>query len=169
MTAGIPLMALPFTKGDDQVVPVGTLAVVYLNGPLHVSRKAALTLQPAPATGYAFVHISTDIRVRRSDLNLPKLFCGERLMSDSYGELQLELPPGTYWFSTDNHKDRPARIEVFASHEYGIWRNRRGLVGKEFRPRKGRIYPGQYADRLMDEDLTKLTPEEYRSLTAPPK
>jgi len=169
MTAGVPLFALSLTKGDEQVVPVGTLAVVYLNGPLHVSRKAAITLQPAPASGYALVHISADIRVRRSDLSLPKLFCGERLMSDSYGELQLELPPGTYWFTTDNQKDRPARIEALASHEYGIWRNRRGLVGKEFRPRKGRIYPDHYADRLADEDLTKLTPEEYRSLTAPPK
>jgi hypothetical protein len=43
MTAGIPLLALSYTKGDEQVVPVGTLAVVYLNGPLQVSRKAAIT------------------------------------------------------------------------------------------------------------------------------
>jgi len=83
--------------------------------------------------------------------------------------LQLELPPGTYWFTTDNQKDRPARIEALASHEYGIWKNRQGLVGKESRPRKGRLYPDHFADRLLDEDLTKLTPEEYRSLTAPPK
>jgi hypothetical protein len=150
------------------VVPVGTLAVVYLNGPLQVSRNAAITLQPAPASGYAFVHISPDIRVRRSDLSLPKLFCGERLLSDSYRELQLELPPGTYWFTTDNQKDRPARIEALASREYGIWRNRRGLVGKEFQPRKGRTYPDHYADRLLDEDLTKLAPEEYRSLSVEP-
>jgi hypothetical protein len=169
MTAGIPLLALSFTKGDEQVVPVGTLAVVYLNGPLHVSRKAAITLQPSPASGYALVHISADIRVRRSDLSLPKVFCGERLMSDSYGELQLELPPGTYWFTTDSQKDRPAGIEALANHEYGIRRNRRGLIGKEFRPRKGRLYPDHFADRLLNEDLTKLTPEEYRLLTAPPK
>jgi len=62
-----------------------------------------------------------------------------------------------------------ARIEALASHEYGIWKNRRGPVGKESRPRKGRLYPDHFADRLLDEDLTKLTPEEYRSLTAPPK
>jgi hypothetical protein len=170
ITAGIPLLALPFTKGDEQVVPAGTLAVVFLNGPLLVNRKAAITLQPAPASGFALIHISADIRVRRSDNSLPKVFCGERLMSDSYGELQLELRPGTYWFTTDNQKDRPARIEALANHEYGISRNRRGLIGKEFRPRKGgRLYPDHFADRLVDLDYTKLTPEEYRSLTTPPK
>jgi hypothetical protein len=168
ITAGNSLLALSFRKGDEQVVPAGTLAVVYLNGPLQVSRKAAITLQPAPASGYALVHISADIRVRRNDLSLPKLFCGERLLGDSYGELQLELPPGTYWFTTDNQKDRPARIEALASREYRIWKNRRGLVGKELRARKGRTYSEHYGDRLLDEDLTKLTPEEYRSLTVEP-
>ena len=170
ITAGVPLLALPFTKGDEQVVPAGTLTVVFLNGPLLVNRKAAIMLQPAPASGFALIHISSYIRVRRSDMSLPKVFCGERLMSDSYGELQLELRPGTYWFTTDNQKDRPARIEALANHEYGISRNRRGLIGKEFRPRKGgRLYPDHFADRLLDLDFTKLTPEEYRSLTTPPK
>ena len=159
-TAGVPLLTL-LSKGDGQVVPEGTIAVVYLNGPLSVSRKAAAALQPDPALGYAYVHVSENVRVRTSD-SLPKLFCGERLMKDSLGELQLELPPGTYWFKTDNQRDRPARIDVLASHEYYVGRNRHGLLAKEL---QGKTAPAYRAHPLVDDDLTKLSPEEYRSLT----
>jgi hypothetical protein len=164
ITAGVPLLALPFLKGDEQVVPDGTITVVYLNGPVSISRKAAMALQPSPASGYAYVYISEAVRGRRKDLSLPQLYCGQRLLNDGYGELQLELPPGTYWFSTDSQKEGPARIDVLASHEYAIWRNRHGLLAKELQPKKGPVYP----HRFVDEDLTKLTPEEYRSLIAEP-
>ena len=166
LTAGITLFALPFIKGDEQVIPEGTLEVVYLNGPLSVSRKAAMALQPAPASGYAYIYISQDSRFRSRDHRPSKLSCGERLLNDSsYGELRLELPPGTYWFSTENQKDRPAQIDVLASHEYAIWRNRQGLFAKELQSKKSSVY---YTGRFVDVDLTKLTPEEYRSLTAEP-
>jgi hypothetical protein len=164
MTVGLGLLAFSLSKGEEQVVPEGTLAVVYLNGPLSISRKAVMALQPAPAAGYAYVHISEYVRVRKKDLSLTKVFCGERLMNELYGELQLELPPGTYWFRTDNQKDRPVRIEVLASHEYYIWRNQHGLLAKELQGKKARIYPR----RFVVENLTKLTPEECRALTAEP-
>jgi hypothetical protein len=169
-TAGITLFALPFIKGDEQVIPEGTLEVVYLNGPLRISRKAAMALQPVPASGYAYIYISQDSRFRSRDHRPSKLFCGEKLLNDSsidssYGELRLELPPGTYWFSTENQKDRPARIDLLASHEYAIWRNRQGLFAKELQSKKSRVY---YTGRFVDVDLTKLTPEEHRSLTAEP-
>jgi hypothetical protein len=166
LTAGITLFALPFIKGDEQVIPEGTLEVVYLNGPLSVSRKAAMALQPSPGSGYAYIYIGQDSRFRTRDHRPSKLSCGERLLNDSsYGELRLELPPGTYWFSTENQKDRPAQIDVLASHEYAIWRNRQGLFAKELQSKKSRVY---YTGRFVDVDLTKLTPEEYRSLTAEP-
>jgi hypothetical protein len=160
ITAGIPLLAAPFIKGDEQVVPEGTIAVVYLNGQLSISRKVAMALQPA----YAYVYVGEGVTERRRDLSVPRLFCGERPVGVSFRALQLELLPGTYWFSTDNQKDRPIRIDVLASHEYHIGRDRRGLLAEEFQGKKGRVYP----PRMVDEDLTKLTPEEYRSLIAEP-
>jgi hypothetical protein len=161
-TAGITLFALPFIKGDEQVIPEGTLEVVYLNGPLRISRKAAIAMQPSPGSGYAYIYISEGVIVRRKDLSLPNLFCGERYVGEGS---QLEMSPGTYWFHTDNQKELPARIDVLANHEYYIRRNRHGLIAKEFHAKKAHVF---YTTRFVDVDLTKLTPEEYRSLTAEP-
>jgi hypothetical protein len=165
ITAGLPLLAL-FSKGDEQGIPKGTIEVVYLNGPLRISRKAAIALQPALASGYAYVYVNGGIFVQRRHRSRPKLFCGERLISPTYAGLLLELPPGTYWFSTEDPKDRPARIDVLPSHEYHVGRNRQGLIAKELQAKKNRFSP--YPNRVADEDLTKLTPEEYRSLTVEP-
>jgi hypothetical protein len=162
-TEGLPLLTL-LDKGNEEVVPEGTLAVVYLNGPLHISRKTVVALQPDPASGYAYVHIEEGVIVRRRDLSLPKLFCGETLMDDASQGLQLELPPGTYWFRTDDQNDRRARVDVLRSHEYSIRRNRHGLFAKELQAKKGRVYP----QRFVHHDLTVLTPEEHRALAAEP-
>jgi hypothetical protein len=181
ITAGVPLLVL-FEKGDEQVVPEGAVEVVYLNGPLRLSRKAVMALQPTPGSGYANVYVTESLRVRRRDLSFPKLFCGERIISDSSSlhlspgfywfqmHLRLQLNPGSYWFSIDDQKDLPVRIDVLASHEYAVGRNRHGLFAKELPARKGDYYQ---KDRnhpwvIVDEDLTHLTPEEYRSLTAEP-
>jgi hypothetical protein len=85
-------------------------------------------------------------------------------MDDASRGLQLELPPGTYWFSTDNQDDRPARVDVIRSHEYFIRRNRHGLFAKEFQAKTGRLYPYQF----VHKDFTQLTPEEYGAMTAEP-
>jgi hypothetical protein len=172
ITAGVPLLVL-FEKGDEQVVPEGAVEVVYLNGPLRLSRKAVMALQPTPDSGYANVYVTE---------SLPRLFCGERIVSDSSSlhlspgfywfqmHLRLQLNPGSYWFSIDDQKDLPVRIDVLASHEYAVGKNRHGLFAKELPARKGDYYQ---KDRnhpwvIVDEDLTHLTPEEYRSLTAEP-
>src|SRR5215813_4151980 len=44
ITAGLPLLLL-FKKGDEQIVPEGTIETLYLNGPLQISRKGATALQ----------------------------------------------------------------------------------------------------------------------------
>jgi hypothetical protein len=162
-TEGLPLLTL-FDKGNEEVVPEGTLAVVYLNGPLHISRKAVMAHQPDPASGYAYIYVGEGVIVRRRDLGLPKLFCGEMPMYDASRGLQLELSPGTYWFSTDDQNERPARVDVLRSHEYILTRNRHGLVAKEFQAKMGRVYP----HRFVHKDLTRLTTEEYRALAAEP-
>ena len=164
MTAGIPLLALPFEKGDEQVVPAGAIELVYLNGPLRISRKAAMAVQPASDAGVAYVYVGETVTARRKNLSVPMLYCGDRLVAASFGALQLELSPGTYWFRTDNERENLTRIEVLANREYAIWRNRHGLIAKEIHPKKDRIYPRKFEDK----DLTKLTPEEFRALTAEP-
>jgi hypothetical protein len=131
ITAGIPLLALPFLKGEEQVVLAGTIEIVYLNGPLSISRQDATVLQAATASGYAYVYVGEGVTGRRKDLSVPQIFCGKRVMGGSFGILQLELSPGTYWFTTDDEKDHPARIDVLASRECFIGRNRHGLLAKE--------------------------------------
>jgi hypothetical protein len=181
ITAGVPLLLL-FEKGDEQVVPEGAVEVVYLNGPLRLSRKAVMALQPTPGSGYANVEVTESLRVRRRDLSFPKLFCGERIVSDSSSlhlspgfnwlqmHLRLQLNPGSYWLSIDDQKDLPVRIDVLASREYAVGRNRHGLFAKELPARKGGHYQKDLNHPwvIVDEDLTNLTPEEYRSLTAEP-
>src|SRR5258708_24501740 len=162
-TEGLPLLTL-LDKGNEEVVPEGTLAVVYLNGPLHISRKAVMAHQPHPASGYAYIYVGEGVIVRRSDLSLPTLFCGETPLYHPSPRLHLDLSPGTYWFSTDDQNDRPARVDVLRSHEYFIGRNRHGLLAKEFQAKKGRVY----LHRSAHKDLTMLTPEEHRALTAEP-
>ena len=162
-TEGLPLLTL-LDKGNEEVVPEGTLAVVYLNGPLHIGRKAVMAHQPDPASGYAYIYVGEGVIVRRRDLILPKLFCGEMLIHDASRGLQLELSPGTYWFSTDDPNDRPAKVDVLGSHEYSISRNRHGLIAKELHAKTGRVYPL----RFVHKDLTVLAPEEHRALAAEP-
>lgn len=173
ITAGIPLIVLPFTKGDEQVVPEGSTEVVYLNGPVRVSRKAAMVLQPDPASGHAYVYIGGIAGVGRNGLTVPKLFCGERILAGSFpSKTELELKPGAYWFSTNIPKDRPVRLEVLPGHEYIVGRNKHGVLAKEFQassiPTLTYYNSAAHLLRLIQTDLTKLPPEEYRALTAEP-
>jgi hypothetical protein len=170
VTAGIPLLALPFLKGDERVVPEGSIEVVYLNGPVRVSRKAVTALQPSLASGDAFVYVAESFRIMRNplkDIPVPKLFCGQRLVSNSTRwsrSFRLVLHPGNYWFSTDEKKEGSIRVDLLPDREYFIAVHRHRLVAHEIKPKKKRVYPQQ----LAGEDLTRLTPEEYRLLTAEP-
>ena len=166
-TGTISLLTL-LTKGNDQVVLDGSIEVVYLNGPVRISRKAMMALQPTLASDHAYVYVSESLRYMRNprkDIYAPKLFCGQRLVSDHPSPpLRLELSPGNYWFSTDEKIEGSIRIDLLPSREYFIGIKRHRLVANEIKPKKNRVYPHY----LVDEDLTKLTPEEYRSLTAEP-
>jgi hypothetical protein len=68
-------------------------------------------------------------------------------MDDASRGLQLELSPGTYWFSTDNQDDRPARVDVLGSQEYFIRRNRHGLFAKELQAKTGHVYPHRFVHK----------------------
>jgi len=170
ITAGVPLLLL-FKKGDEQVVPEGTLETFYLNGPLLISRKAVMALQPSPTSGHAYVYIGGIEGVGRNGMKVPKLFCGERPLYSSI-QTELELNPGTYWFSTDLAKDRPVRLDALPDHEYIVGRNKHGVYAKEFQTSsisRFTYYSGtRQLARLAQEDWTKLTPEDYRILTAEP-
>jgi hypothetical protein len=131
-TEGMPLLVL-LSKGEEQIVPEGTVEVVYLNGPLGISRKAAMALQPTPSSGYAYVYVGEGVMTQRSDLSIPKLFCGQRRVADSVGSVQMELGAGTYWFSTDRKEDHSVRVSVLPNREYLLGRNRHGLFGSSMR------------------------------------
>jgi hypothetical protein len=181
-TAGLSLVVL-FQKGDEQAFPEGAVEVVYLNGPLRLSRKAVMVLQPTPGSGYANVYVTDSLRLCRRDCSVPQLFCGGRIVSDSSSvrlragfnwfqiDLRLQMNTGSYWLSTDDPKDRPVRIDILASREYAVGRNRHGLFAKELTAKEGGFHPKQqraFPRVIVDEDLTNLTPEEYHSLTAEP-
>ena len=171
ITAGVALFVL-FAKGDEQAVPEGAIQVYYLNGPLRISRKAAMALQPTLDLGHAYVYVFVE---RREDRNvtIPDIFCGESLVANSVGLVELELKSGTYWFSTDNEKERPARLEILPGREYSVWLKKHQVVAKDFDARSlststilnGRVYPYFKLDQV---DLTKLTAKEYRLLAAEP-
>jgi hypothetical protein len=162
LTAGVGLLAGAVTKGVEEVVPAGTVAIVYLDGPLSIDRQAAMALQPAPSSGYGFAHTSANIPEPRKHHTVSKLFCDETLIHSSHGVLQLELPAGAYLFSTDNLKDRPVRINVVANHEYDLSRNRHGLLVKERQPGKNI----GYLSGFRNVDVTGLTPEAFNAITA---
>lgn len=163
ITAGVPLLVL-FKKGDEQVVGSGTVEVVYLNGPLRLSRKALMASQPDSASAYANVFVNLVGKLRRTEFIVPELYCGEKRILTYRGEpLRLQMRPGSYWFSTNNPKDRPVRMDVLAGREYSVGSAEHGFFATEL-PANRRYYPS----RLVDEDWTKLTPEEYLRLTAEP-
>lgn len=163
ITAGIPLLAL-FAKGEEEIVPEGATEILYLNGPVRVSRKAAMALQPDPASGHAYVYIPG---------GNPMIFCGARMVAGaSYEATELELNPGVYWFSSGFPKDRPMRVELLPGHEYIVGTNKHAVFAREFQtssiPTLTYYNSGAHLLRLAQTDLTKLPPEEYRSLTAEP-
>jgi hypothetical protein len=157
-TGGVGLLTL-LANGNDQFVPAGATEVVSLSGSLRVSRKAAMLLQPASSSGY--VYIDPRIRVR-------PLWCGQRILytyNSSIDFLQLELNPGTYWFSTGRQKDQLAKIEVVGNREYYIVQDRHGLSVRETKASKDFFVSGLVLDEW---DLTKETAEESRLLVAQP-
>jgi hypothetical protein len=156
ITSGAPLL----DKGTDQLVRAAETQVVSLNGPLRVSRTAAMQLQPARSPAYVYV----DPRLKASTL-----WCGHTFLEGEFYHpmeyLQLDLNPGTYWFSQGKQKDQPARIDVAEGHEYYVVKGRHGLSIGESQANKDFFVNGFI---LYERDMTKLTPEEFRLLTAQP-
>lgn len=156
ITSGYPL----FEKGTDQSVSSGETRVVLLNGSLRVSRTAALQLQPAPSPAYVYV----DPRLKASTL-----WCGQTSLEAEFYHpmeyMQLDLNPGTYWFSQGKQKDQPARIDVAEGHEYYVVQGRHGLSIREFQANKDFFVNGFV---LYERNMTKLTPEESSLLAAQP-
>jgi hypothetical protein len=61
-----------------------------------------------------------------------KLFCGQKVLTDSSHPLRIELNPGTYTFSTGKAKEQAAQIEVQEDHQYWIEIDRGGLFIRDF-------------------------------------
>ena len=157
ITSGYPLLE----KGTDQFVAAAETMVVSLSGPLRVSREAAARRQQ-PAAGPAIVYIEPRLKTSR-------LWCGQTLLADETFHpmvyLQLDLNPGTYWFSEGKQQDHPARIDVTEGHEYYVAAGRHGLSVAESQANKDFFVDGFI---LQERDMTKLTSEESSSLEAQP-
>jgi hypothetical protein len=156
-TSGYPF----FEKGTDQFVAAAETMVVSLSGPLRVSREAAVRRQQ-PAAGPAIVYIEPRLKTSR-------LWCGQTLLADETFHpmvyLQLDLNPGTYWFSEEKQQNHPARIDVAEGHEYYVAAGGHGLSVTESQANKDFFVDGFI---LQERDMTKLTPEESSLLAAQP-
>jgi hypothetical protein len=157
-------LPLLFIKGEEQVVAPGTIEVVYLNGPLQLSRKAAMNL--APAVGSAIADV---FYVNRHGGFHMRLYCGQRLLGDySYKEgVRLRLKPGIYWLSTGNRNDAIAEVHARENSPSYVERDKGGLFVKDFQSNIDLIYRGLMR-KSSDLDLTTLTTEESRTLTGQP-
>ena len=150
------------------------IEVVYLNGPLRVSRKAVMQVQSGAASVSAYVLAD----------GLPYLACGQRFWSleDDNGPhiVQLELSPGTYWFSTDAYigkmkkqpRMRKVKAELLANHEYQVQLDKNHeLTMKELNERTSSGHFVGYDvpyHPYVGPDLTSLNVEENRLLALEP-
>jgi hypothetical protein len=164
----------PWYKDGLFVGKQATIEVVYLNGPLRVSRAAAVQTQSGLRTAHAYVFAS----------GLPYLACGQKFWSldDDNGPslVQVKLNPGTYWISTNvyvgklrkNPRATKIKVDLLADHEYQLKLDKNHeLVVNELddRTRSGHFfgYDSLY-HRYVAADLTNLNAEESRLLAAEP-
>ena len=164
ITAAAPVMI--FVKGHEEVVPAGGIRVMYLNGPLTVSREAAAKQEPPSDSGLAHVFYRDDRIGKRT------LFCGQRFLGPDYGNEvhRFNLKPGAYWFSTGRGSEKAVKMEVLENREYYLKREHGGLFVKDFQENQASLYDqifyGPY--RFVDQDLSKLPGDELKLLSAEP-
>lgn len=154
-----------FMKGDELVVPAGGITVMYLNGPLRVSREAAAKQEPAPDSGLAHIFYRDDrIGIGRT----LSLFCGQKSLGPAYGNEvhRINLKPGTYRFSMEKGNEKAVKMEVLENREYYLKREHRGLIVKDFQENQASLYNRKY--RFVDQDLSKLPENELKLLSAEP-
>jgi hypothetical protein len=150
------------------------IEIVYLNGPLRISRAAAIQAQPGLRSGYAYVFGS----------GLPYLACGQKFWpldeDNGPGIVQVKLNPGAYWISTNVYAGKfrknphavKVKVALLPDHEYQLkLDNHHELVVNELddRTRSGHFfgYDSLYYPYVAP-DLTNLNVEESRLLTAEP-
>jgi hypothetical protein len=159
----VPLVI--FSKGEEKVYPVGSPFTIFFNGPLNLDRAALLNLQPPPYKGPAKIFYGDFYNGYL--LSQPGLFCGqERIGEAGVGELlQVELNPGTYWFSTEKKKDPPLQLELIADHQYWFVRTRKGLIVRDIQQVEDQI---ANTHQVIDRDFSSPSAEGAAALASTP-
>jgi hypothetical protein len=108
-TQGLGLFFLPLfmlKHGEYVVLPAGMEFAAVLDHSITIERTALLQAQPAPAEKHHGNPVVTVYHVSNPPSDRPKLYCGKaelaRLQNGT--AFQLTLPPGTYWFRSNNKK-----------------------------------------------------------------
>ena len=163
LVAGLPIIIpnVLLSKGEEKVVYGGTLETVYLNGPLYVKRDALMGMQPPAYHGPPQIFYVNPVANFHEKVFCGQLFLGYIRVIDA---LQLEMAPGTYWFSTGRKKDQMVKLDVVADHQYWIERGHNGLFVKDFQTHQDlleRVTP-------TDKDFTAASPEITSALSFAP-
>lgn len=167
LAVGGPLMLV--WKGHEKVYYAGQTTTLYLHGPLTLKREAVLRMQPQPYKGPAQVFykdLATFIHYKGEDRDM-EFYCGRKYLGDvrPYGTLQLELNPGTYWFSAGKDGRLKLRLVVEADHQYYVKRDDQGLSIMDFDDDPSLLEEGPLRNNM---DFTSATPEVTADLLAMP-
>ena len=157
------LVVIPFIRGSEETVRAGTDRVVYLDGPLHLNRRALSELKSAPDAGLAHIYyLDSRYGFART------LYCGQ----ESLGELnfgrtyRFDIKPGTYWFSVSQKAGEAAKIVAIADHEYFIEKTHGVVAQKDFHQNQVKLYSRKLG--FESRDLSTLPDDELHALAAVP-
>jgi hypothetical protein len=170
----IPFMlASMLEKGKDAYLPAGTAFTAYLNGDVVLDRIALEGIQPAPVqrTGPASVTIfmaGTAIGVHRS------AYCGKvalaKLPRSAY--LKIQLPPGEYFFHSDDERVVEVRLEEGQQLYLQIIQigTKHGVQGHVIQVDDEDGEEGiAHLRRLADKEVTKVSDANLAELKAVPE
>jgi hypothetical protein len=162
-------------KGKDAHLPAGTKCTAYSSGDVALDRIALERVQPAPvqrkgpATVTIFRAAATAIWVHQS------AYCGKvalaKLPRSAY--LKIQLPPGKYFFHSDDERVVEVRLEEGQQLYLQIIQ-----VGVPKRGMQGHVIQVDDEDgeegiahlrRLADKEVTKVSDANLAELKAPPE
>ena len=171
----IPFMlASMLEKGKDAYLPAGTTFTAYLNGDVVLERSALERVQPAPvqrkgpATVTIFMAGDAAIGVHRS------AYCGKvalaKLPRAAY--LKIQLPPGKYFFHSDDQRVVEARLEEGQQlylQIIQVAKPKRGIQGLIIQVNDEAGEEGiAHLRRLADKEVRKVSDANLAELKAAP-
>jgi len=152
------LLAAPFMKGDEVVIPADGAVVAFVQSDSSVERQQLLKLQPPPYSGPPVVYYSNTALYHRA------LFCGEQTLGPVASLAKFILPPGSYIFNTGRKKDSVVEVRVEKDKQYWIERGKGGLKLVDFEPRQDAAVELTW----QETDFRDASPAVRQALTSSP-